>query len=120
MSECKCKHCGDTNPDNFYILRGYRRKEACKNCHNKQLVESWIANKLQTIAEHGGKCQHCGYDKYHGALEFHHVDPSKKEGTPSRLWGWSKARRDKELANTILLCANCHREEHERLRNTTF
>ena len=27
----------------------------------------------------GGKCQCCGYDKCIQALEFHHLDPTKKE-----------------------------------------
>jgi hypothetical protein len=27
----------------------------------------------------GGKCQCCGYNKYIGALEFHHVDPEQKD-----------------------------------------
>lgn len=28
------------------------------------------------IAYKGGKCQICGYDRYVGALEFHHLDPT--------------------------------------------
>lgn len=27
----------------------------------------------------GGKCCICGYDKYIGALEFHHLDPNQKD-----------------------------------------
>lgn len=32
--------------------------------------------KAIAVAYKGGKCQVCGYNKYVGALEFHHVDPS--------------------------------------------
>ena len=68
----------------------------------------------------GGKCIKCGYDKYIGALEFHHVDPTKKDfsiggGGHTRKWEITK----KELDKCLLLCSNCHKEEHERIRNET-
>lgn len=31
------------------------------------------------VAYKGGKCQCCGYNKYIGALKFHHVDPAQKD-----------------------------------------
>jgi hypothetical protein len=31
--------------------------------------------KEMLVAELGGKCQKCGYDRYVGALQFHHLDP---------------------------------------------
>lgn len=35
--------------------------------------------KLKAIEYKGGKCQICGYNKCTGALEFHHLDPTKKD-----------------------------------------
>jgi hypothetical protein len=30
------------------------------------------------VAEAGGSCLICGYDRYAGALQFHHLDPATK------------------------------------------
>ena len=30
------------------------------------------------VAEAGGACALCGYDRYNGALQFHHLDPAEK------------------------------------------
>ena len=34
--------------------------------------------KLMSVQYKGGKCQICGYDKYVGALDLHHIDESQK------------------------------------------
>jgi hypothetical protein len=67
--------------------------------------------KLQLVAEAGGACRLCGYDRYAGALEFHHVDPSTKafaiaDGGLAR----SLERARAEAAKCVLVCANCHAE----------
>lgn len=61
----------------------------------------------------GGKCSKCGYDKHLEILDFHHLDPSKKELNISELFlTKGKAAAFKEAEKCILLCANCHREAH--------
>lgn len=73
------------------------------------------ANKKRAVEYKGGKCQVCGYNKSLAALSFHHRDPSKKDfNFNGRLANWDKNRE--ELDKCDLLCANCHCEEHERLR----
>jgi|SRR3989338_5641846 len=72
-------------------------------------------NKLRTMAREykGGKCMICGYTKYPGSLDFHHLDPKQKEfGISVRglTRSWEKIR--KEIDKCILVCANCHREIH--------
>jgi hypothetical protein len=37
--------------------------------------------KQALIQEAGGRCRLCGYDRYQGALAFHHVDPQTKAMT---------------------------------------
>jgi len=69
--------------------------------------------RSQAINEKGGKCQLCGYNKCEGALEFHHLDPNKKDFSISvdgstRSW----IRVKKEIQKCVLVCANCHREIH--------
>lgn len=59
----------------------------------------------------GGKCQSCGYYRYQGALELHHLNKDEKEfgiGDKGYTRSWQKVKL--ELDKCILLCANCHRE----------
>jgi hypothetical protein len=35
--------------------------------------------RLKAINYKGGRCQICGYDRCTEALEFHHLDPTKKD-----------------------------------------
>ncbi len=66
------------------------------------------------MEELGGMCQHCGYNKNLSALHFHHLEAEHKE-FPLGLRSLSNKREDslrKELKKCILLCANCHAEEH--------
>lgn len=72
--------------------------------------------KKKAIEYKGGKCQLCGYDKYEGAMDFHHLDPNKKDFAISAKGitrAWEKVKE--ELDKCVLLCANCHRETHAGL-----
>ena len=63
------------------------------------------------VAEAGGCCQLCGYDRYVGALEFHHVDPARKSfGLSIRGLTPSIATLCVEAQKCVLLCSNCHAE----------
>jgi len=67
--------------------------------------------KVKAVEYKGGKCVECGYDKCIAALEFHHLDPEKKEfnlGVRGLTRSWKKIKN--ELNKCVLLCANCHRE----------
>lgn len=88
-----------TNPDK---KRAYQRvwTKRKKELRKKRLVEQF-----------GGECTLCGYNKYHGALDFHHRDPSQKKfglGKITRNWDDVVA----EARKCDLVCANCHRELH--------
>lgn len=72
--------------------------------------------KSMAIEYKGGKCMICGYNRYVGALDFHHIDEKNKSFGLStkgltRSWKKTKAETDK----CILVCANCHREIHAGL-----
>jgi 5-methylcytosine-specific restriction endonuclease McrA len=62
----------------------------------------------------GWCCQACGYSGYLNALQFHHIDPQKKELRLAYAYHrkWELVRS--ELDKCVLLCANCHAEEHDR------
>lgn len=83
---------------------------------NTQYINTYNKKrKMMMISGFGNKCQCCGYDKCVSALEFHHLDPTKKELTLSRsILSWEKTKQ--ELKKCICVCANCHREIHDDLR----
>lgn len=69
--------------------------------------------RLMAVNYKGGRCMRCGYSKCSGALDFHHTDSKGKnfgisKGGITRSW----ERVKKEVDKCILICANCHREEH--------
>lgn len=67
--------------------------------------------KAMAIEYKGGKCIGCGYNRYQGALELHHVNPIEKGfgiGDKGYTRSWVKVKA--ELDKCVLLCANCHRE----------
>lgn len=69
--------------------------------------------KAMAIEYKGGKCMLCGYNKCVDALDFHHIDPSKKEfglGLGGLTRSWDRVK--KEVDKCVLICANCHRETH--------
>lgn len=60
-------------------------------------------------------CQICGYNKCMRALEFHHKDPTQKDFGISRQLNRNIDDLKAEVDKCILLCSNCHAEEHQRL-----
>ena len=67
--------------------------------------------KTMAIAYKGGKCQVCGYSKYQGALDLHHLNPKEKSfsiGDKGYTRSWERVQA--ELDKCVLVCANCHRE----------
>ncbi len=69
-------------------------------------------NKQRAVDLFGGCCTKCGYSKCMKALHFHHIDPSTKKYKPSALFKKSWDFIVEELDKCVLLCANCHAEEH--------
>lgn len=83
----------------------------CVRCRAEQ-VSAWRRRmKLRLVAEAGGACRLCGYDRCVAALQFHHLDPSTKRfHLAGRGLARSLASLRAEAAKCILLCANCHAE----------
>lgn len=106
--EYLCRTCGTSDISKFYSYR----KRLCKACDNIRVVEKQRQMRERIRSYLGGKCCRCGYMKCNRALEVHHTDPNKKDDTFKSSAGWSWERVVKELVDCILLCSNCHREEH--------
>lgn len=71
--------------------------------------------KIDAIEFLGGSCSDCGirFPEFpYPVFEFHHLDPTEKEMSWTKLRLRSKEHREKELSKCVLLCANCHRVRH--------
>lgn len=108
--------------------------DRCRDCYLKELAESRQSPKeryentkkavvsyrqrikLKAVEYKGGKCVICGYNKCVRSLQFHHVDPSKKDFSLSQVTRqWEKVKS--ELDKCIIVCANCHGEIHDGMRS---
>jgi hypothetical protein len=73
-----------------------------------------LERKKKIVDLHGGCCEVCGYNRNLAVLEFHHIDPLLKSfkldvrNLTNRKW----ESVIEESNKCRLLCANCHREEH--------
>jgi hypothetical protein len=77
----------------------------------KQFKKEWTIFKCTL------KCTKCGFD-HPAALDFHHVDPSKKEANIHKLLSNGQhAKLRIELEKCIVLCSNCHRIHHYEEKN---
>jgi transposase len=83
----------------------------CRRCRMERVAEWRRRAKRRLVAEAGGRCQLCGYDRCMAALEFHHRDPKAKSFALS-MRGVARAFEElrKEASKCALLCANCHAE----------
>jgi hypothetical protein len=83
----------------------------CLRCRAENVVNWRRRMKARLMKEAGGQCKLCGYSRYQGALQFHHLDPSSKEFTISR-GGVTRAFQElrAEARKCVLLCSNCHAE----------
>lgn len=88
----------------------------CYNCmpDSIQLTRGMFLAKIKEAR--GGKCIRCGYNTCIKALEFHHIDPSKKDFTISNDH-FKLIEAMRESQKCILICSNCHKELHDNLWN---
>jgi hypothetical protein len=67
--------------------------------------------KAILVADSGGRCELCGYDRCVAALHFHHRDGRTKAfGLAERGYTRSLDIVRREAAKCRLLCSNCHAE----------
>lgn len=113
-----CAECNETKSlTEFYVSKKHGKKvpwSYCKICSRSQSNKSRESGKSLAVQYKGGKCSNCGYNRCESALDFHHMDPSKKEHEINILIK-NRVQFDslkKELDKCVLLCSNCHREHH--------
>jgi hypothetical protein len=110
-----CPNCEIKKPatkEFYYLKDGGRLCAYCKKCNNKITFTKQKELKIKAVEYKGGKCICCNYDRYVGALEFHHVNPKEKEYSISELRSYTFEVVKIELDKCVLLCKNCHAEVH--------
>lgn len=112
------KICMKCNQE-FETLKNGSSRRYCFNCvpqglntgaKLRQLIKQWA------VEYKGGKCEKCGYHNFISALEFHHLNPKEKDfclSDRNLQLNWNTIQQ--ELDKCVLICANCHRAEHELL-----
>lgn len=99
-----CKYCNKEFHDK-------RRPNGSQCVCCKNIKRRW-KKKLKYVSLKGGKCCKCGYNKNIGALQFHHVKEKSFSLIASQLCDLEENIILEELDKCVLLCANCHAEEH--------
>jgi hypothetical protein len=105
MNKCKWHLCN----------KEAKRSFCSPKCKSKFYVTRYRHQlKIKAVEYKGGKCCKCGYNKNVKAMDFHHLDPTKKEfaiGANGLTHTWERVK--KELKKCILVCRNCHSEIHD-------
>jgi 5-methylcytosine-specific restriction endonuclease McrA len=102
----QCRFHGDV--DFALEGRGYYR---CTRCRQERVARRRRRMKEILVSEAGGACCVCGYRRYLGALQFHHLSPDDKRlGISGNGVTLSLAALRAEASKCVLVCSNCHAE----------
>jgi hypothetical protein len=83
----------------------------CRLCRSGAVDRRRKEVKRILVAEAGGSCALCGYDRSMAGLHFHHREPAEKAfGLSGRGMALSLEAARAEAAKCVLLCSNCHAE----------
>jgi hypothetical protein len=107
--DATCPHHGEA----VFVIEASGRAR-CRQCRMDRVAARRREVKRILAEEAGGKCVRCGYNRFLGALQFHHRDRKTK------LFGLSQKgatigidKLREEARKCTLVCANCHAElEH--------
>lgn len=91
-----------------FVLEG-RGTYRCTQCRQERVARHRRRMKEILVAEAGGACSVCGYSRYLGALQFHHLDRAQKRLEISRngITLALDALRE-EVKKCVLVCSNGH------------
>ena len=100
-------------------IRQYEREWYKKNKDKRQACnEKWQQKQIAAYQELK-KNLFCSFCKESDpvCLEFHHTDPKQKDMAVSVAAArFSTKRLMREIEKCVVLCANCHRKEHAKLK----
>ena len=78
----KCVKCGQIEKKPYKVKSGARKgkiQSYCRKCNHQNTLDRQRDFKNKCAEYKGSKCVCCGYDKYIGSLDFHHLDPNEKD-----------------------------------------
>ena len=102
-----CKECYKAiNADTYKRLPKRRAKIRERN-KDWRLENKRYIDRLRRMF----RCRICG-ESEPVALDFHHLDPTKKDANIPRLLCHSRVKLKEEIRKCVVLCANCHRKHH--------
>lgn len=108
-----CKKTLELTSEHYYIRKSQTGFHYyCKPCQDKKSIDRQHQCKQAAIDYKGGKCVICGYNRYAGSLDFHHLDPIKKDFSIGTYRTYTLKKLKPELDKCILVCKNCHGEIH--------
>lgn len=104
----KCSICNCVKS----VKEFYERRTVCKECV-RALEREKYHQRMNTLNDYKKtlSCSKCGDSRFY-LLEFHHIDPSKKDYSISDNPNAKLETILTEIEKCIPLCANCHREFH--------
>ncbi len=107
-----CKDCSRKRIRKYYRQHSASERQRIKL--RREQIAKWFSQLKLQLKKH---CRICK-ENHPACLDFHHRDPKSKTRKISDmvLFGWGKERILKELRKCDVLCSNCHRKLHWKLR----
>ena len=102
-----CKLCVRERSKQWYKINFETSKK--KSSKRSQDRRNWIIEIKQQL-----KCVKCG-ENHISCLDFHHIDPIKKEFEIAKAINQLSIEKNKilkEIEKCIVLCSNCHKKFH--------
>ena len=111
-----CSRHGETQ----FLLEG-RGDYRCKRCRSERVARRRRQLKETLVAEAGGRCCICGYDRSTAALHFHHPErDARRMPVNARGIAYSLDTLRAEASKCVLLCSNCHAEVENGLATVSL
>ncbi len=110
------KSWSELTPEERILCNRYRRRVSyfrnqARNSEKQRLQKRLRKEELLDLLGWPAECMECGYSRYIGALDFHHLDAASKDNNVLKL---GREKSIQEAKKCRLLCANCHREAHSK------
>lgn len=129
MKKCRgCKHEFEVETYKIVNHQTQERDAYCKDCRSG-IRRRWYLGHKEEQFRNNKKNQRRYRDRYKIfkdsltcmlcpetdsiCLDFHHLDPTRKDISVSRAVYWSMKRLREEIRKCICVCSNCHRKIHK-------
>jgi hypothetical protein len=106
-----CSVCGKLLSGKQSLYCSIRCKNVTHQSYGSQKKRG-LQRKIYFVNSLGGKCSRCGYSKNIAALAFHHKGNKEFQLDVRNLSNRRADRIVSEVKKCVLLCHNCHAEEH--------